>query len=95
MDVMHAPVKRLPVQQPVRPVEPGIVQVVQRHDRGKHVEHLSMSSVRGSSHVDESRSAFSASSRAWRTVIVIKTARILQDHTGPEHGFYHRCTVPA
>ena len=40
MEVMDVPVERLPVQQPVRPVEPGVVQEIQNHDREDQVQPL-------------------------------------------------------
>ena len=36
---VHVHIERPPVQQAVRPVEPGVVQIVQRDDRGGGVRH--------------------------------------------------------
>jgi len=40
VDEVHVAVQRAPVQQAVRPVEPGIVQHIQRGHRGQHIQRL-------------------------------------------------------
>ena len=40
VDEVHMAVQRAPVQQAVRPVEPGVVQQIQRGHRGQHIQRL-------------------------------------------------------
>ena len=40
VDVVDVAVQRPPMQQAVRPVEPGVVQHIQRRHRGYHIQHL-------------------------------------------------------